>query len=215
MGERDAMSEANLPRSTGVVLVLGGARSGKSDYAQRLAGRLAERVLYVATATAGDAEMAARIARHQAERPAAWDTVEAPREVAAAAREALDGHGAVLLDCLTMLASNVLLAEEAGASPPNPEAADERRPFAEARLLADLDALCDLCAERGAALVVVSNEVGMGVVPEYPLGRTYRDMLGRANQHLARRAERVLFLVAGIPVDVRALSRDLPDPFRE
>ncbi len=186
---------------TGIVLVLGGARSGKSDYAQFLAGRLAERVLYVATATAGDDEMAERIARHRAERPPTWDTVEAPVDVAAAVRGALADHGAVLLDCLTMLASNVLLAQE-----DDPAAA-------EARLLADLDALCGLCAERGAALVIVSNEVGMGVVPAYPLGRAYRDMLGRANQRLARRADRVLLLIAGIPVDVRALSRALPDPF--
>mgnify|MGYP000855577224 FL=1 len=186
---------------TGIVLVLGGARSGKSDYAQLLAGRLAERVLYVATATAGDDEMAERIARHRAERPATWDTAEAPVDVAAATGEALADHGAVLLDCLTMLTSNVLLAQE-----DDPAAA-------EARLLADLDALCDLCAGRDVALVIVSNEVGMGVVPAYPLGRAYRDMLGRANQRLARRADRVLLLIAGIPVDVRALSRALPDPF--
>jgi adenosylcobinamide kinase/adenosylcobinamide-phosphate guanylyltransferase len=102
-----------------------------------------------------------------------------------------------------VLTSNVLLADEE-----NPGAA-------EARLLADLDALCDLCAQRGVALVIVSNEVGMGVVPAYPLGRAYRDMLGRANQHVARRADRVLLLVAGIPVDVKALSRDLPAPYRE
>lgn len=188
---------------TGIVLVVGGARSGKSDYAQRLAGRLSKRVLYVATATAGDEEMAERIAHHRAERPATWDTAEAPLNVAPAVREVLSGHGAVLLDCLTMLASNVLLAHEAEPA------------TAEARLLADLDALCDLCAARGAALVIVSNEVGMGVVPAYPLGRAYRDMLGRANQRVARRADRVLLLVAGIPVDIKALSRALSDPFRE
>ena len=101
MGEWDAVKE------TGIVLVLGGARSGKSDYAQRLAGRLAERVLYVATAAAGDEEMAARIARHRAERPATWDTVEAPMGIASAAREALDGHGAVLLDCLTVVLADI------------------------------------------------------------------------------------------------------------
>jgi len=189
-----------------VVLVLGGARSGKSDYAQRLAGRLAGRVLYVATARAGDEEMVARIARHQAARPAAWDTLEAPVAVAAAVEAALDDHGAVLLDCLTMLASNVLLDDAASGHAPSPEAP-------EACLLADLDALCELCAERDVALVVVSNEVGMGVVPPYPLGRAYRDFLGRANQHLARRADRVLLLVAGIPVDVKALSRRLPAPY--
>jgi adenosylcobinamide kinase / adenosylcobinamide-phosphate guanylyltransferase len=197
----------------GIVLVLGGARSGKSDYAQRLAGRLAGRVLYVATATPEDDEMAARIARHRDGRPATWDTVEAPMAVTPAVREALRGHGAVLLDCLTMLASNVLLDDEAlGTTALYPTQHPEA---AEGRLLADLDALCDLCAERGTALVIVSNEVGMGVVPAYPLGRTYRDMLGRANQHVARRAERVLLLIAGIPVDVKALARDLPDPYRE
>ena len=87
------------------------------------------------------------------------------------------------------------------------------RTAAEARLLADLDAVLDLCAERGAHLIVVSNEVGLGVVPPYPLGRAYRDLLGRANQHLARRAGRVLFLVAGLPVDIKALSQQLPWPY--
>ena len=203
MGERGAISEANVGLSARLVLVLGGARSGKSDYAQRLAGRLSPQVLYVATAAAGDEEMAERIARHRAARPATWDTVEAPRDVFPAVYQALNGHGAVLLDCLTMLASNLLLANEG-----DPAAA-------EARLLADLDALSDLCAARRATLVIVSNEVGMGVVPAYPLGRAYRDLLGRANQHLARRADRVLLLVAGIPVDIKALSRQLPDPYGE
>lgn len=186
------------PTARETTLVLGGARSGKSDYAQALAGRLGERVLYVATATIGDEEMAQRVAHHRASRPATWDTCEAPLDLHAALQQRAGDDEVVLIDCLTLWATNVLLQDE------------EHPDAAEARLLADLDAVLDLCAARGAQLIVVSNEVGLGVVPPYPLGRAYRDLLGRANQHLARRADRVLFLVAGLPVDVKALSRQLP-----
>lgn len=182
------------------ILILGGARSGKSDYAQALAGRLASRVLYVATATVADEEMAERVVRHRASRPAPWDTLEAPSQVARALQERLIGHEVVLLDCLTMLATNVLLQDEE-----HPEAAEQS-------LMEDVDALCTLCEQGGATLIVVSNEVGLGIVPPYPLGRVYRDMLGRANQRLARRADRVLFLIAGLPVDIKALARALPEP---
>ncbi len=190
-----------MERERQTILILGGARSGKSDYAQRLAGRLSPRVLYVATATVGDEEMAERVVRHRASRPSTWGTLEAPAQVAEATRDRLAEYELVLLDCLTMLTTNVLLQDE------------ERPEAAEQRLIADLDALCTLCEQSGTTLIVVSNEVGMGVVPPYPLGRVYRDMLGRANQHLAQRADRVLFLIAGLPVDIKMLAAQLPEPF--
>lgn len=190
-------------REQQIILILGGARSGKSDYAQTLAGRLGQRVLYLATATIQDEEMANRVAHHRASRPSHWATLEAPQEVSAALRPVVADYDVVLLDCLTLLASNVLLADEA-----HPQRAEQA-------LLADLEALCGLCRQAGTTLLVVSNEVGMGVVPAYPLGRIYRDLLGRANQFVARRADRVLLLVAGIPVDVKALARTLPPPFGE
>jgi len=174
-----------------LTLVLGGARSGKSRYAERLAGRY-DRVVYLATGQVTDDEMAERIARHQADRPAHWVTVEegyAP----AAALSRTDLRGAVvLLDCVSFLASNHLLQDEAGC---------------EAALMRELAALFQLDVD----LIAVSNEVGLSVVPEYKLGRLYRDLLGRANQYLASRAERVFLCFAGIPVDIKRLRAELGD----
>lgn len=184
------------------ILILGGARSGKSDYAQRLAGKLSSKVLYVATATAGDAEMAERINKHRLSRPPGWQTLEATMDITPALKAGNYDIDVVLLDCLTLLTTNVLLSDE------------EHPDRAEQRLLQDLDSLCNYCQDRGITLIVISNEVGMGVVPPYPLGRQYRDMLGRVNQMMARRADRLLWLLAGFPIDVKMLSAQLPDPFR-
>lgn len=189
-------------REQQTILILGGARSGKSDYAQSLAARLSSRVLYVATATVEDDEMAERIARHRAHRPASWSTLEAPIEVAKALQGHIEGYDVVLVDCLTMLASNVLLRCEGRAE------------VAEAMLVADVEEVCKLCKNAEATLIMVSNEVGMGIVPAYPLGRSYRDLLGRVNQKVAKGADRVFLLVAGLPVDIKALSSHLPSLFR-
>lgn len=174
-----------------LTLILGGARSGKSAHAQQLAAERGRDVLYVATAEAGDAEMAARIAAHRAERPAHWRTLEATRQVGAA----LHGVHAevVLIDCLTLLANNVIV--------PLPEPVTEAA--ATEALAAEVDGL--LAAQRAgdAEWIVISNEVGLGLVPPYPLGRVYRDALGRANQRLAQAADEVLFMVAGLPLHVK------------
>jgi adenosylcobinamide kinase/adenosylcobinamide-phosphate guanylyltransferase len=184
-----------MPRH--LTLILGGARSGKSAHAEQLAAARGGPVLYVATAEAWDEEMAARIAAHQAQRPPIWTTLEAPRRTGAAITRALAAHpdaiATVLVDCLTLLASNVLL------SLPDPEAGDA----AEAALRAEVDALLAAYAVSDSAWIVVSNEVGLGVVPPYPLGRVYRDALGRANQQLAAAADEVLFMVAGLPMKVK------------
>ncbi len=176
-----------------LTFVLGGARSGKSRHAQELAEQAAWQsgggVRYVATAAAGDGEMAARIARHRASRPAHWTTVEEPRRVSAAIARAGAETGAILVDCLTLLVSNLLLEHEAKG--------DEA---AEAAVLAEVEAL--LAASRAAAaarVILVANEVGLGVVPPYPLGRLFRDVAGRVNQLVAREADEVYFLVAGLP----------------
>lgn len=180
--------------SRSLTLILGGARSGKSTYAEQQAAAAGGRVLYVATAEAWDDEMRARIAAHRAQRPATWRTVEAPRAVGAAARAALDdGADVVLVDCLTLLASNVIIAL--------PEGSDERA--ASAVLDQELDALLAAYEASDAAWFVVSNEVGLGIVPAYPLGRVYRDALGRANQRMAALADRVIFMVAGLPMTVK------------
>jgi adenosylcobinamide kinase/adenosylcobinamide-phosphate guanylyltransferase len=183
-----------------VTLILGGARSGKSAYAEALASHLGGRVLYVATAEALDDEMRARAAAHQARRPREWTTLEVPLNVGAALRSdpAAVGADVILLDCLTLLVSNVLLACAPDGLEPDVDAAW-------ASVQAEVGALLAVRRWLGAHLVVVSNEVGLGVVPAYSLGRTYRDCLGRANQALGRVADRVIWMAAGLPVDLRAL----------
>ena len=176
-----------------LTLILGGARSGKSSYAERLAAQMGGRILYVATAVAGDDEMAERIAAHCAARPAGWVTLETPRAAGAAIQASEGKFEVVLLDCLTMLASNVIVALH------EPVAAAE----AEAALKREVDGLLSAYKVSQAAWLVISNEVGLGLVPPYPLGRVYRDALGRANQQLASAAGHVYFMVAGLPLVVK------------
>jgi adenosylcobinamide kinase/adenosylcobinamide-phosphate guanylyltransferase len=173
-----------------LTLILGGARSGKSMYAERLAPRLGRRVLYVATAEPGDEEMAARIAAHRTTRPADWTTLEAPSFVGRAIQAAPGAFEVVLLDCLTLLANNVMARL--------PEPIDDSA--AELALTAETDGLLDAHSAGQAEWIVISNEVGLGLVPPYPLGRVYRDALGRANQRLAAAADNVFFMVAGMPL---------------
>jgi len=179
------------PRLT---LILGGARSGKSAYAQQLAlKRGGDNVLYVATAEPLDEEMAARIRTHREERPAGWRTLEAPRQIGQSIRQWLDGTQAIpaviLVDCLTLLVSNVLAAQ---AESPDPSGGEEA-------VLAEIDELLSLVRDSGMCWILVSNEVGMGLVPPYPLGRIYRDVLGRVNQRVAAAADEVLLMIAGLP----------------
>ena len=175
-----------------LTLILGGARSGKSTYAQQMLEESREPVLFVATATAGDAEMAERIQAHQASRPSHWQTLEAPLKVGSAIREAAFA-GNVLLDCMTLLASNVLMA----CPQPIDEAAYQTA------MQAEVDDLLAAYQEHIGAWVIVSNEVGLGLVPPTELGRYYRDALGRANQQLAQAADEVLMMVAGLPIKVK------------
>lgn len=179
-----------------LILVLGGARSGKSAFAERLARDLGgARVVFVATAQAGDDEMAQRIAQHRRTRPAGWRTVEAPRAVGAALRQAVevDHQPVAVIDCLTLLASNVL-----GPDPDRISAAAARE-----ELERELDGLLAACRELPTTVIVVSNEVGAGIVPATPVGRLYRDLLGWANQALAREAQEAHLLVAGIPLRIK------------
>jgi adenosylcobinamide kinase / adenosylcobinamide-phosphate guanylyltransferase len=184
------------------VLVTGGVRSGKSVFAERLAARGGGPVLYVATAEAGDAEMAARIAAHRARRPASWSTVEAPLDPARAVREWAGRAPTVLLDCLSLLVSNVLLDEAAGG------AAGPRL----ARLGEEISALP---RQRPLRLIVVTSEVGSGLVSPVALARRYCDLLGEFNQQLARAADQVFLMVAGLGVDLRALAVDPGPPLPE
>jgi adenosylcobinamide kinase / adenosylcobinamide-phosphate guanylyltransferase len=186
-----------------LILILGGARSGKSAYAEALAASVAcaRTVLYVATATASDEEMRKRIVAHQANHPAHWRTVEAPLDPAGALEheQAQDPAPVALLDCVTLLSANLLLD---GA----PHEGEVDATAGAARLGHAIDTLLALYERSQFTLIVVSNEVGMGVVPPYPLGRAYRDILGRANARLARAADATLLMIAGMPVEISTLS---------
>lgn len=176
-----------------LTLILGGARSGKSSYAQDLAMNMSGKVIYVATAEARDDEMKERIAVHRAERPKGWLTVEAPTKVGKALEKTISSADVVLLDCLTLLTSNILLSMPENASVAEVQAAMD----------VEIDELLSVIEQSDAKWIIVTNEVGLGLVPAYALGRTYRDVLGRVNQRLAKAAEEVLFMVAGLPMKVK------------
>jgi adenosylcobinamide kinase/adenosylcobinamide-phosphate guanylyltransferase len=175
-----------------LTFILGGARSGKSRFAQQLAARLGRRVTFVATAEAGDEEMRLRIEEHRRARPAHWRTVERPLRAAQAVQEAAHDSEVVVLDCLSLLVSNLLLAAEE-----DPAAAAQA-------VEKETDALLEAAVGGPARTIIVSNEVGLGVVPAYPLGRAYRDLLGWANARVAKAAGEVYWMVAGLPVEVKA-----------
>ncbi len=166
-----------------LTLVLGGARSGKSRYAEWLIRTYPPPWIYVATAEARDEEMAERIAAHRARRDSEWRTVEAPYALVEALTAAPSGS-AVLVDCLTLWLSNLM---ESGSD-----------------IEAQTAALKETLAERAGPTVLVSNEVGMGIVPDNPLGRRFRDLQGRLNQDLAAQAARVVMMVAGVAVPVKS-----------
>jgi adenosylcobinamide kinase/adenosylcobinamide-phosphate guanylyltransferase len=166
----------------GLTLVLGGARSGKSRFAEDLLTRLPAPWLYIATAQALDDEMQARIAHHRARRPDGWETVEVPLDLAPALDAVAQGRP-VLIDCLTLWLSNLLLAGR--------------------DVEAETDRLAATLARARGPWVVVANEVGLGIVPDNPLARRFRDAAGRLNQRAAAAADRVVLTVAGLPVEVK------------
>jgi len=188
-----------------LTLLLGGARSGKSSYAEKRAKELGgNNVLYVATSETKDEEMVERVIKHRSERSSAWVTVEAPRNVGQSIRQERSAEKVILLDCMTFLVANYLM--EAAAPEDDPFDDPSSDPFdaqIEAEVVADVEDLIAFVKETDVEMLVVSNEVGLGVVPPYELGRAYRDILGRANQILARHADEVLLFVAGIPMKVK------------
>jgi adenosylcobinamide kinase/adenosylcobinamide-phosphate guanylyltransferase len=190
--------------------ITGGARSGKSAYAELLASALERAVTYVATAEAGDAEMKERIARHRRRRPASWTTIEEPRAVAGLLERIGQQEGTILIDCLTLLITNLIYhdwpLQPAGAStgvlPPGVTEQIEDRVTAEVRRLVEA-----ACSSR-AQVILVSNEVGLGLVPASPEARLFRDLAGWANQAMAARADRALMIVSGLALDLKALHCD-------
>jgi adenosylcobinamide kinase/adenosylcobinamide-phosphate guanylyltransferase len=178
------MARASEPRAIArSLLVLGGARSGKSAYAQRLAEAHCPERLYLATAAAGDEEMAVRIARHRADRGQNWTTLEEPIEISAALLTHAQPGRVVVVDCLTLWLSNLMLAGR-DLGPP-------------------LAALVDAVKRLNGPAILVSNEVGMGIVPDNKLGREFRDWQGRANREIGAACDVVMFVAAGFPVQLK------------
>jgi adenosylcobinamide kinase/adenosylcobinamide-phosphate guanylyltransferase len=173
--------------------ILGGARSGKSSYAQALAEETGKSVTFLATAQAFDEEMAARIQKHRSERSAVWQTLEIPFEIASQARQIKSE--VVILDCITLLVNNLLMQFV------KDDLVDEA-PFMQA-VQKEVNELIDIIRVQKQDWLIVSNEVGLGLVPAYQMGRVYRDVLGWANQCLAREAGKVIFMVAGIPTVIK------------
>jgi adenosylcobinamide kinase/adenosylcobinamide-phosphate guanylyltransferase len=162
------------------VLILGGARSGKSRTALQLAESTSTERTYIATAQAYDNEMRERIAQHRAERDGSWRTVDAPLELTEAVQAQTGPGKAVLVDCLTLWLSNVILAERDA--------------------IHETDRLVQAVRDAQGPLILVSNEVGQGIVPSTPLGRTFRDEQGRLNQRVAEACDAVIFVAAGCPI---------------
>ena len=183
-----------------LILILGGARSGKSTYALKLAGEISagsRQVAYVATGVACDDEMRARVEQHQRSRPPEWATIEAPTEVAQVIKKAGQEYAVMIVDCLTTLTTN-WLAERGQLEDPT-----ESMVELEEAILGQVEDLVRAAKGAKATVIVVSNEVGQGVVPTFKAGRVFRDVAGLANQFIAREADEVYVMWAGIPQKIK------------
>jgi len=182
-----------------MILLLGGARSGKSRYAQELAQKTNRKVLFVATATAGDEDMRRRIIKHQNERPRDWITLEASTHIGRYIENDIGDARVVIIDDITLLVNN-LFFEIDGL---DFDQVDES--LLDKKVKAEIKELLACIKKTDADYIVISNEVGLGLVPDNHMGRLYRDILGRANQLLAQDATEVYLMVAGIPLRVKSV----------
>lgn len=179
------------------ILITGGARSGKSRLAVDLAKQSGKAVLFVATATSGDEEMRRRIERHRRSRPAEWVTLEVPEKVGYALIQNASGFGFVIIDCITLLVNNIF-----SRFPYEQEGGINEKTL-EQSVRVEIEELLGSMDKTKADFAVVTNEVGLGLVPPNIVGRLYRDVLGMANQMLARRADEVYLMVSGLPLKIK------------
>jgi adenosylcobinamide kinase / adenosylcobinamide-phosphate guanylyltransferase len=186
-----------------IILLLGGARSGKSHFAQEWAQNTAEKVLFAATATAGDEDMRLRIAKHKKDRPSNWRTLEAPIHLGKEISAAFEDEDLVIIDCITLLVNNIFCRYEEN------QFEDLEDSILEKAVLSEINELVDCFKKIDVSFIIVSNEVGLGIVPDNRMGRLYRDILGRANQILAGSADEVYLMVAGIPLRVKEARNPL------
>lgn len=184
----------------GITFITGGARSGKSSFAEEKAKAKGNNVIYIATAQAFDDEMDHRIKIHKKRRPTSWTTIEEPMYLSKTMKEIVnnkdfDKYEVILIDCLALLVSNWLPLEEV-------EKTSDWSNLRE-KLLGEISSVIDLAKKAKQQVIIVSNEVGSGLVPPYPLGRLYRDLLGEVNQKMAKAAHEVYFAVSGIPLKIK------------
>jgi adenosylcobinamide kinase/adenosylcobinamide-phosphate guanylyltransferase len=175
------------------ILIIGGARSGKSRFALELALKLGGPVFFVATAVASDEEMRQRIEEHQRARPSAWRTLEVTTHVGSQICQQIGGAQVVIVDCITLLVNNILsqYSPQTGIS------------VIEQTVTSEINELVECINHTDASFIIVTNEVGTGLVPANRVGRLYRDLLGRANQLLAQQIDEVYLMVAGLPVQIK------------
>ncbi|MFC2013861.1 bifunctional adenosylcobinamide kinase/adenosylcobinamide-phosphate guanylyltransferase [Chloroflexota bacterium] len=178
------------------VLIIGGARSGKSTFAQELAQQLGEPVLFVATAEAGDEEMKDRIEKHKQERAAEWKTLEATTHIGRHIGQKIGEVRVVVVDCITLLVNNIF----------NQYSKQIDAHLIEEKLNNEINELVDYINTVDASFIIVTNEIGLGLVPANRIGRLYRDLLGKANQMLAQKADDVYLMVAGLPTQIKPVK---------
>jgi adenosylcobinamide kinase/adenosylcobinamide-phosphate guanylyltransferase len=186
-----------------VRLILGGARSGKSSFVLEYARQSANRVLFVATASAGDEDMRLRIAKHRSERPAQWRTLEAPIHLGGRIEAEIGDAELVIIDCITLLVNNLF------ARYPDEQYETIADSVLERDVRLELNELEACLRKLPASFLIISNEVGLGIVPDNRMARLYRDILGRANQRLAGIADEVFLLVAGLPLQLKGRAQGL------
>lgn len=179
------------------ILIIGGARSGKSHFAQELALKSGQSVLFVATAEAGDEEMRQRIEEHQKARPTTWSTLEVTTHIGNQIFQKIGKAQIVIVDCITLLVNNIFSQH----SDPAGEQVDAC--LIEKEVMAEISELVDCINQVNASFIIITNEVGLGLVPANKMSRSYRDLLGKANQILAQCADEIYLMVAGIPLLIK------------
>jgi adenosylcobinamide kinase/adenosylcobinamide-phosphate guanylyltransferase len=183
-----------------IIFVTGGARSGKSRFAEKKAGELGEKVIYIATAQALDEEMKHRILIHRKRRPSTWKTFEEHKFLSKVLKhikedENYDEYRAILIDCMALLTSNWVCSVDVED--------ETEREYLRKAYIDEVENMLKLAKSLKQKVIIVSNEVGLGLVPEYPLGRFYRDLLGEVNQIIAATSDEVYFMVSGIPIKIK------------
>lgn len=183
-----------------LILVTGGARSGKSSFAEKIMKNISGPVLYLATAKVTDEEMQLRVDKHRQSRPAEWDTIEAYRGLGSIISDHKDNYQGILLDCITIMVTNLLFDIPAIQQD---DFSRESMEKAEEIIMEEAKDLVAGIASSSATVVMVTNELGSGIVPEYPVARVFRDIAGRVNQYLASQADEVHMAVCGLPIRLK------------